>query len=181
MKQECVYFHTVKTIDEAEKLFKENGIEIILKNNHSSINFSDLTDEEKRTWIDEHQPSSSELLARLNKFHTDLGKYLLTLNTLDQLPYDVKKTGFVDSFSTMSSLFSTITRIHTELMPRIRYGAFFHDVSVEDDDTVECKVIIGKSGNSIIRFLEFIDNDDPIVTITGVDMHPLKESLEKIF
>lgn len=168
-------------MEDAEKLFQQNGIEIIFKDYRSLVKFSDLTDEEKKTWLDENQPSSSELLASLNKLHAELGKHLLTLNTLNQLPDNVKKSEYMDSFNVMNHLHATISGIDAEFTPRLRHGHFFHDLSIEDDGAVECKVIIGKSGNSIIRFLEFIENDDPIVTITGGDMHPLKESLEKLF
>ncbi len=48
-------------------------------------------------------------------------------------------------------------------------------------DTVECSCIIGQKNGNLIRFIEFLKNDDPIVTISGPNALELKPGLEQKF
>lgn len=169
-------------MEDAEKIFKDNGIEIIYKNDDTGIKYSDLTDEEKKTWVDENKKySPKQILSSLNELHDKLGKHLLGIKTIFQLPDDVKHESFFDDYMLRSSVRNLAHEIFQIMSSRMRMGSLYYDSEVEDDNEVSCSVMIGKSGDSIIRFLEFRENDDPIVTITGGNMNPLKESLEKLF
>ena len=49
------------------------------------------------------------------------------------------------------------------------------------DGRIDCGVIIGNIDGNLVRYLEFHDNDDPVVTITGSGTTSIKSQLESQF
>ena len=51
MSQQCVHLHTTRELDATERILKMQGMEIIVQSNQANLRFSDLTDEEKKSYM----------------------------------------------------------------------------------------------------------------------------------
>jgi len=51
MKQQCTYLHTTKQLNEAEDILKREGMQIVFQSDDADIKFSDMTEEEKISWL----------------------------------------------------------------------------------------------------------------------------------
>lgn len=176
MKQETVFLHTAKTMEDAEKIFKENGIEVIFKRRMVRMNYDELTQEEQRTLINERKPNLSELQNSLESLQKRIEDSMAILNVVQTSP--MQKPDTLHPWINFDLLHNEIDAVDDLISPMTNSTRWRDD---QFDHRVDCGIIIGNYNGQHIRFLEFRENDDPIITITGNDPNPIKDILEQNF
>lgn len=67
MQQTCVSISTSKTLNEAEQIAKNMGMEIVLKTTSAWLEFEDLSESEMVAWYDATAEQMKQLLADVEK------------------------------------------------------------------------------------------------------------------
>lgn len=177
MKQESVYLHTVKDMDDAEKIFLRNGIEIVFKNHSCRMFISELTDEERKTLGEQRNPNLSDLTESLESLEKRITESLTILKTVK---YDNNQSEQkLDTWINLDNLHSAINIIDEQIRPMTSFRRWRE--LRRDEEIIRCGVIIGSFNGHSIRFLEFLEDDDPVITISGNNPNPIKESLAPQF
>jgi len=184
MKQQTVCLHTKKELGLANKILKEEGMEIIFKSSNAYLQFSDLTSEEKASFIEIMTEDLSVHLKYLEKGYEDIKKLEKKLQSywseavafgklLRSNPNDYKTNEKYASFSKKSLAFG-----HPEerSWTRHRNMRYYEPISLRD---VRCSVLLAKKGTETVRYVSFLK--DPVLTITGPKAAKLKSSLESKF
>jgi len=184
MKQQTVYLHTKKELGHTINILKEQGMEIIFKSSNAYLQFSDLTSEEKASFIEIIAEDLSEHLKYLEKGDEDIKKLEKKLQSywseavafgklLRSNPNDYKTNEKYASFSKMNLTFG-----HPEerSWTRHRNMRYFEPISLVD---IRCSVLLAKKGTETVRYVSFLK--DPVLTITGPKAAKLKSSLESKF
>ena len=183
MQQQCVYLHTFKELNEAEKIMKENGMTIILKQKSTNIYVNEMNEEEKRSYLETIKHEFADTLEEIGKAQVSGEMYFKTLQLM--------KTTIIEIFDLLNN---------TSNNPQIneKFDLFLAEVK-KVNDIVElfdkfrnaryslihvghrpsCSILIAKKGDEIIRYLEF--EKDPVITITGPNATNLKSTLESKF
>ena len=187
MKQECVFFHTPKQLEDAEEIFEQNNIEIIFKADEVTFDLIDLTDEERSSLFYEEFTLIDDSIRQLKDRDRDI-QFLL--RRLEPIQKEVKELQELDRQAGIKKHFVELERYRikiSKLYQRIERSTFRRRISRFDSDydfgskNITCKVLIGRVDGNIVRFIEFVGNKDPIVTITGSTANNLKNLLEKNF
>jgi len=185
MEQQCVYFHTEKEFSTANTILETDGVEILFAAESVEIPIRNLTAEEKDAWYDSLINEMVESLPGLERSIKSLEIQISVMqeqkNDLSEIQRALHKDK--DNRNAIKTLLASMRKsTRTNLMRgRRRFRPF--DFSMRDlfSDTVECSCIIAKKNENIIRYIEFLANKDPIVTISGPNAMDLKPGLEQKF
>ena len=183
MQQQCVYLHTFKNINEAEKIMKENGMTIILKQKSTYIEVNEMNEEEKRSYLETIKDEFVETLEEIGKAEINGELYFKQLQMMKSTIFEIldlfdktpnnqqvneKFEILLVGMGKVNEIIEAFDKIRNLRYSLIRVG---HRPS--------CSIIIAKKGEEIIRYLEF--EKDPVITITGPNATNLKSSLESKF
>lgn len=185
MKQQSVYLHTKKELGYTINILKEQGMEIIFKSSNADLQFSDLTSEEKASFIEIMAEDLSEHLKYFEKGDKDVKKLEKKLQSywsesvafgklLRSNPNDYKTNEKYASFSKMNLAFG-----HSADRRSMRYYrsmSYYEPLSLRN---IRCSVLLAKKGTETVRYVSFLK--DPVLTITGPKAAKLKSSLESKF
>ena len=183
MQQQCVYLHTFKNINEAEKIMKENGMTIILKQKSTYIDVSEMNEEEKRSYLETIKDEFVETLEEIGKAEVNGELYFKQLQMmkttifeiLDLLDKTSNNQQVNEKFDLLLSEMRNVIEI-IEVFDKIHNLRYSH---IRVGHRPSCSMIIAKKGDEIIRYLEF--EKDPVITITGPNATNLKSTLESKF
>jgi hypothetical protein len=183
MQQQCVYLHTFKDLNEAEKIMKENGMTIILKQENTYIDVDEMNEEEKRSYLETIKNEFAETLEEIGKAQVRGEMYFKSLQMMKTTIFEIfdllNKTSnnqqVNEKFDLLLSEMRKVNEI-IEVFDTIRNFKYRH---IRVDHKPSCSVIIAKKGDEIIRYLEF--EKDPVITITGPNATNLKSTLESKF
>ena len=181
MQQQLVYLHTDKNLEETEEILKQQGMEIILRSNSLSLNFSDMTEEEQVGYLKtievdmqnaadklELQEKQIEILARKgNSFSKELREIFNSLK-------NSRNTNRIKHFQYLQEEFRKVQGLVSSIED-LRYRS--RDIRL--NDSIRCSCLIAKMGTDVIRYLSF--EEDPVLTITGPNATNLKSTLESKF
>jgi len=185
MKQECVYFHTDKGLIATEKEFREQGMEIVFRSSNTELKRNDLAEEEKNAWDKFTHEENKESIQALNKYDKSIGEFIDALKilrsgtkttlelyhrgeNLQKLKKSVNKLTHPDAEGNAMSAYHLVGGMEASLQ---------NLVSINND--VNCACIIAKKGNTIVRYIKFLKNKDPVITITGTNASRLKTTLKE--
>jgi hypothetical protein len=185
VKQECVYFHTEKILEEAEEIFNKNKIEIIFKSKDTTIDMGDLTQEEKISLFQEELQSIHQDISEITSVEKLLHDQITTIEEIKN-NYDNTVLPSEGDFHAIRQYKKYRFRLERSLRALGRHALNYplHRYSRSnsyENNSVPCSVIIGQLNGNLVRFLEFHDNDDPVVTITGINSSKIKSQLESQF
>ena len=183
MQQQCVSLHTNKDLKETEQIFEKEEMEILLKTNEMFINFSDMTDEEKISWIKLMRDDLDNAVDDMEIFYHKIERFNKKKHTA---PEDIRK--MLDSLNTSEAI--VLDGAHQNLINELsglenesRHLSFFARYRSRDIESfkngIRCSCIIARKGTDVVRYLSFLK--DPVVTFTGPNASKLKSSLEKKF
>jgi hypothetical protein len=183
MQQQCVYLHTYKDLDEAEKILRENGMTIILKQNSTYIDVSEMNEEEKRSYLETIKDEFAETLEEIGKAQVSGEMYFKSLQMMKTTIFEIfdlldKTSNNQQVNEKFDLLLSEMRKVNAviEVFDKIRNLRHSH---IYVGHRPSCSMIIAKKGDEIIRYLEF--ERDPVITITGPNATNLKSSLESKF
>ena len=183
MQQQCVYFHTFKNIDAAERILKENGMSIILKQKNTYMDVSEMNDEEKRSYLETIKNEFAETLEEIGRVEINGELYFKQLQMMKSTIFEI-----FDLFGKTSSnqqinekfdlLLAQIKKVNNvvDIFDKFRNLRYAH---IRAGHRPSCSILIAKKGDEIIRYLEF--EKDPVITVTGPNATNLKSSLESKF
>jgi len=183
MQQQCVSLHTNKDLKETEQIFEKEEMEILLKTNEMFIYFSDMTDEEKNSWIKLMREDLDNAVDDIEIFHRKIDRFNKKKHTS---PEDFRK--MLDSLNKSNTF--VLDEAHQNLIRELvafehesRHISFFANYRTRDverfGDGIRCSCIIARKGAEVVRYLSFLK--DPIVTFTGPNANKLKSTLESKF
>jgi len=198
MSQQCVHFHTNKELNTAEDILKMEGMEIIIQSNNATLLFSDLTDEEKKSYmievekeLKEHFQFSEKILKEFGMLLKDYRKFekstFESLKLMKNNPGKILRSKMYDKYSSnMTSLWTALSDCSyrmRHLADPLGYGIGVPRRRSEHNSVsigrIECSLLVAKKGDNTVRYLSFMR--DPILTITGPNASKLKSTLEKQF
>jgi len=182
MKQECVYLHTFKNLQEAETILQENGFAVISKLNDIFLDVNEMNDEEKRSYLETIRNEFSETLEEIGSAEVTGEVYFKKLQMLKRTIFEIvdllDKTSNQQVIEKFNLLLAETKKINDiievfDKLTRTRYSI------IHVDHRPKCSMLIAKKGEEIIRYLEF--DEDPVITINGPNAINLKSTLEKLF
>jgi len=186
MQQQYICLNTSKNIDEIEKTVKQLGMEVILKSKYASIDVHDLTNEERSAWVDSLEMELDRILESLPRFSKTLEyvaksgkKYADEIRALLKQYSENPRKELLDKINMLNTIAFEELKDHRGLSPEastmMRYIAY-PTIGVSSSVSVSC--MIAKKGESVVRYISILHNNDPIVTIMGPDAQTLKQALE---
>jgi len=187
MQQQCVYFHTEKEPKETENILKKEKMQIVFKAEQVHLQFKDLTEEEKRSWEKFQLEQINLSLEQITVHECKLEEYL-----------EIIKVGigdlveFVESCKNNAGNAKEEKAIRQKLKQALKGVRFrelyhfeaimLHDIpNLFNNDRISCSCIIAKQGENFVRYLRFLANEDPVMTITGPNADSIKSTLEEKF
>ncbi len=198
MSQQCVHFHTNKELNTAEDILKMEGMEIIIQSNNATLLFSDLTDEEKKSYLleiekelKEHFQFSEKILKQFGMLLKDYPKFekstFESLKLMNNNSGKIVKSKMYDKYSSnMVSLYTALSDCSFRMrriadpfggsLGATRRRPGYNHAPI---GKIECSLLVAKKGDNTVRYLSFMR--DPIITITGPQAKNLKTNLEKKF
>ena len=201
MSQQCVHFHTNKELNTAEDILKMEGMEIIIQSNNATLLFSDLTDEEKKSYmievekeLKEHFQFSEKILKEFGMLLKDYRKFekstFESLKLMKNNPGKILRSKMYDKYSSnMTSLWTALSDCSyrmRHLADPLGYGigvprrrSEHNSMSTVSIGRIQCSLLIAKKGDNTVRYLSFMR--DPIITITGPKAKNLKSTLKGKF
>jgi len=183
MEQQCVYFHTEKEFSIANEILETDGVEILFTAKSAEIPMSSLTVEEKDAWNDsllENIVSVPEFGRRIKSLEIGISYMQEERNLLLELQKQFHKDPH--DKTALQALKRSLMRSSGRDRNRNRFpSSELFDMNEMVQDTVKCSCIIGKKDGNMIRYIEFLENKDPIVTISGPNALELKPRLEQKF
>ena len=185
MEQQCVYFHTEKQFSIANTILDTNGVEILFSAESIEIPIRNLSAGEKDAWYDYVVNQMLESLPGLERSIKSLEFRISSLqeqkNDLSELLRASHKD--INNKNALKTLLASMRKSTKTNLARERLSSSELVFGMMDllSDTVECSCIIGQKNGNLVRFIEFLKNDDPIVTISGPNALELKPELEQKF
>lgn len=185
MQQKYVYLHTRKNLKQTEKILENSGMEIIFKSDDIALSLNELSVTETIAWFEECNKVIQRTLKRVDSYKNELvtfkkniesaGKNISELVKLYHNDPNGYKTNekyelCLKKMRKASNNYSYRTAIGFALRRTLRITT-----------PISCSCLIAKKGSNVVRYLEFHENKDPILTITGPKATYLKTSLEKKF
>ena len=181
MSQQCVYFHTEKTLKETEEILKQQGMEIILKTDSLRLNFSDMTEEEQLSYLKtlvadlEHTCDRLELQEKELEIVARQGiSFSKEFREICNKIKNSRATDTIKRFQHLQEEYLKIRRL-VITVPDLRNTRS----ELVFNERVRCSCLIAKMGTDVIRYLAF--ENDPIITINGPKANELKSTLEQSF
>jgi len=200
MSQQCVHLHTTRELDATERILKMQGMEIIVQSNHANLRFSDLTDEEKKSYMLEVEKELKEqlefnekTLKRFGMLMKDYSKFkksiFASLDLIKNSNGKIRTTKAYDKYSSnimslgnsFMDCFHGMTQIAFPLglIPISWRRTQNSSVAIGTFGTIRCSLLVAKKGDNTVRYLSF--KRDPILTITGPEAKNLKSTLQSKF
>ncbi|RZD42233.1 MAG: hypothetical protein CXT78_09760 [Thaumarchaeota archaeon] len=176
MNQECEFFHTEKKWESAKEILSKNGVEIFFKEEYAHLSIDELTDEERKAWKKENMHLLPDLLPKLKKASETIQKNIEVISQFTSLVGKPQVT--VEDWLNLAPLYEQISSLQSDLTP---FSYFERKPDRWKSENISCNIIIGQKNGNLVRFLEFNDNDDPVVTITGNSALSLKSEIEEQF
>ncbi len=199
MSQQCVHLHTTRELDATERILKMQGMEIIVQSNNAKLRFSDLTDEEKKSYmlevekeLKEHLESNEKTLKKFGMFMKDYSMFKKSIFASLDL---IKNSNVIRTTKAYEKYSSNITSLAHSFMDC--YNGMYQishplglvptswrrtqnsSVAIGTIGTIRCSLLVAKKGDNTVRYLSF--KRDPILTITGPDAKNLKSTLQSKF
>jgi len=182
MQQQCVSLHTNKDLKETEQILQKERMEILLKTDEMFINFSDMTDEEKISWIKLMREDLDNVVDDMEIFYHKIERFNKKKHTS---PEDFRK--MLDSLDMSKAI--VLDEAHQNIIRELfvlenetRHLSFFARYRSRNEDFgngIRCSCIIARKGTEVVRYLEF--QKDPVVTFSGPNARKLKSTLENKF
>jgi len=181
MEQKLVYLHTTKELAETEEILKQQGMQIFFKSEDAEINFSDMTEEEKSSWLESMRGDIKEQIRDLangrqeydsiKKLIEEKFDDILTLVNDDRIyNVDEKFKKLVKEMSTIDQLYYSVGEWKSCVQI---------DHSTYSQAKLRCSILIAKQGPNLVRYVAFLN--DPILSLEGSTADTLKFVLEKKF
>jgi len=187
VQQQCVYFHTEKEPKETEIILKKEKMQILFKTERVLLRVQDLTDEEKDSW-------QKFQLEQINSFI----KNIEIFEDKTQESFEKVKSANKKLFKFVDSCKNDVGNLNINKAIGMRFNQILKNISYEGLDRAErhllydvpynlennkiiCSCIIAKQGENFVRYLKFIENQDPVLTITGPNADSIKSTLEEKF
>ena len=185
MQQKCVYLHTAKNLKQTEKILKNSGMEIVFKSNDISLPLKELSVTETIAWFEECNKEIRWTLKRFDDYENDLVNLKKNIETAGKNISELVKLYHNDpnGYKTNEKYELCLKKMRKASN---RYGfrtaiRFALRRTLRITTPIHCSCLIAKKGNNIARYLEFHENKDPILTITGPKATNMKTLLEKKF
>jgi len=191
MSQQCVHLHTKKELNATEDILKNQGMEIIIQSNNATIQFSDLTDEEKKSFmlevekeLKDHFRFSEKTLKQIEMVMKDYSKFKKSIfASLSLMKNNPDKIGRSKWYIKYSSNIMSLSSSFLDCYHRMRQIANPLDARLPDSPrgilnsfgsmgSIRCSLLVAKKEDSTVRYLSF--KSDPILTITGPKAKNLK-------
>jgi len=200
MSQQCVHLHTTRELDATERILKMQGMEIIVQSNHANLRFSDLTDEEKKSYMLEVEKELKEQLEFNEKTLKGFGMLMKDYSkfkksifaSLDLIKNSNGKIRTTKAYEKYSSNIMSLGNSFMDCFHGMNRIAFPLDLvpiswrrtqnsSVVNGTigTIRCSLLVAKKGDNTVRYLSF--KRDPILTITGPEAKNIKLILRSKF
>jgi len=181
MEQKLVYLHTSKQLSETEEILKNQGMQILFKSEDAEIKFSDMTEEEKSSWLKSMEADIQRQIVDLAVYRTAHNKYKKIIEKkFEEILKLVRNGGIYNVDEKFGKLVEDMQTIDQYF-----YGMKdWRDCVVIDHHTysqakIRCSCLIAKQGTSLVRYLSYLN--DPILSFIGSNANNLKLSLEKKF
>jgi len=185
MEQQLVYLHTEKNLEETEQILKNQGFEIIYKSMDDEIDFYNLTEHEKISWINAFKDDLKKQIIDLQQDDKDLEKHV------DPKEFISKKFVNVFNFIQNDNKFQTNEKfeiiVNEMRLIDDQYNIIknwldcliFIDHNALGYSELRCSRLIAKRGSEKISYMAFLN--DPILTLQSQNATNLKSTLEKKF
>jgi len=187
MKQECVFFHTEKSPKETEKILKNEKMQVIFKSENAQLRLKDMTEEEKISWQNFQDEQMASYLKRIKELRDDWKTHFENFESR----YN-EFSNCLESYRKEGNRAEINKAIREKFGENIRHGSMRELYLIErlmegdvpnilDNSEIHCSCIVAKQGENIVRYLKFLENKDPILTITGPRADNLKTSIRGKF
>ena len=181
MKQQCIYLHTTKDLAETETILKNEGMQIVFQSDDAEIKFSDMTEEEKISWL---KSMHEDLDVQIIDMESNRTAFQLEINFIEKKFVDVVNLLKDDNYSNVDEKYKKIVKEMSEIDQHYyKTGDWRNCVTIDHgiirQSKLRCSCLIAKTGTDVVRYLSFLN--DPILTITGKNATNLKSSLEGKF
>ena len=183
MEQQCVYFHTEKQFSIANTILETDGVEILFSAESIEIPLRNLSAGEKDAWydyvVDEMVKSLPVLEHTIKSLEFQISSLQEQKNDLSEILRAAYKD--INNKNALKTLLASMRKSTKTNLARESSSELVFGMMDLLSDTVECSCIIGQKNGNVVRFIEFVRNDDPIVTISGPNALELKSRLEQKF
>ena len=197
MGQQCVHLHTAKELDATEKILKNEGMEIIVQIPTAYLQFDELTEEEKKSYLLEIEKNLTQQFksneAIFEEFRNQMKSYesfkklvFESLKTMKKSPTQIRNSNAYSKYSDRLGKFcylfqncsASIEELADPLGSSLRSSGWPSTGGVSSGP-IRCSLLVAKKGDNIVRYLSFMT--DPVLTITGPDAKNMKSTLEDKF
>jgi len=181
MKQQCIYLHTTKDLAETEEILKNAGMQIVFQSDDADIKFSDMTEEEKISWLKSIQ---EDLDMQIKDMELNREAYEIGKNFIEKKFADVLNLVKDDNYSNVDEKYKKIVNGMREIDQHYyKMGDWRNCVTLDHglirQSKLRCSCLIAKTETDVVRYLSFLN--DPILSITGPNATNLKSSLKEKF
>ena len=187
MQQQCVYFHTEKEPKETENILKKEKMQIIFKTNQVEMRLQDLTEEEKNGWQKFEVERIIDTIKSLEEYDRKRQEHFEKLKSAKN-----EMIKFIQSCKNDVAKAKVNKAIREKLMESLEHAGsremYITESILMDDiptfsrnNRIICSCIIAKQGENFVRYLQFLENQDPVLTITGPNADSIKSTLEEKF
>ena len=181
MEQQCIYLHTTKDLAQTEEILKKRGMEIVFKSEDADIKFSDMTEEEKISWIKSMQ---EDLIIQISDMESMRKVFEIGINSIEKKFADVLNLVKDDNHYNIDEKFKKLVKEMGEIDQHYyKMGDWKNCVTIDHglfrSSRLRCSCLVAKTESGVVRYLSFLN--DPILTITGKNAKNLKSSMEKQF
>jgi len=185
MQQKLVYLHTEKNLEETEQILKNKGFEIIYKSMDDEIDFYNLAEHEKISWINAFKDDLKKQIIDLQQDDKDLEKYVDPKEFISKKFVDVfnfiqndNKFQTNEKFEIIVNEMKLIDDQYNKIKNWLDYLIFIDHNAIGYRE-LRCSRLIAKKGSEKVIYMAFLN--DPILTLEGQNSINLKSSLEKQF
>lgn len=186
MKQECVFFHTEKSLREAKNILKNEKMQIVFRSDNVQLKLSDLTEEEKISWGKFQDERIFRNLQRIRDWEQEWSASFKNSKSIyDETVHLMKELRKKGNLTKMKQILKEKLGKHMRSgkISQLFSAQYFMDEipDILDSNEIHCSCIVAKQGDNIVRYLKFLENEDPVITITGPKASSLKLSIEGKF
>jgi len=178
MEQKSEFFYTGKKWEKVIDIFSENGIEIFYKNHFITLDIDELNEEEKKMWGGNAKEQLPQLLPKLKKSHDEIGKIIEIVSQFITLAEKSKINP--DNWLDLNALTFEIDSVR-EILTRLSYFERTNKIFSPDYGRVPVSFIIGQKEGNVVKYLNLLDSDTALITISGNSSLSLKSEMEKQF
>lgn len=176
--------HVMKSLKTTEEILLDAQMEIVFKSKRAEIAFSELTPEEQKSW---QEFQGEQIISNFSSLSNNIeaGKETLTfLNdayvTLENI---AKMYGTPGNLENAKKQVENCIKKHSKLKNYFGYHRVidlleYQLPSLLNSTEVSCSCIIAKKGDNFVRYIRFLQNEDPIITISGSESEQLASVLK---